>query len=224
MFEIYEKKMSYTDTIVGYIKAAVEIIPSIGPMLRSVKFEDYLPLTEIYNHITQQNFSGDEILSWGINYISNLTNNNIFICIRGRIIAERLRLTTKKNSKKRILFLELEHKFSKLKWNMNMTLDELCIFTNEFEKLYPLIEKSFDNFSQIPTPPEENASFREKEDYKNLCILYETDVNVYKNLIIDLIFFTQSQYDNYESNEEIEKYKSVIIDLFGKICLNNDDE
>ena len=55
-------------------------------MLRCVKFEDYLPLTEIYNHISQKLLSGDEILSWIIDYISNLANNNIFVCVRGRIL------------------------------------------------------------------------------------------------------------------------------------------
>ena len=216
--------MSYTDTIVGYIKAAVEIIPSIGPMLRSVKFDDYLPLTEIYNHISQQIVSGDEILNWFINYISNLANNNIFICIRGRIISERLRLTAKKHSRKRILFLELEHKFSKLKWNMNMSVEELCTFTIEFKNIYNLIEQSFENISQKPIQLQENPTFKEREDYKSLCNIYQTDVNVYRNLMIDLIFFTLSQYDYHESNETLEQCKLITIDLFGKICMNSDEE
>ena len=212
--------MSYTDTIVGYIKAAVEIIPTIGPMLRCLKFEDYLPLTEMYNHISQKLLSGDEILSWIIDYISNLANNNIFVCVRGRILAERLRLTAKKHSKKRMLFLELEHKFSKLKWSMNMTVEELRTFTIEFEKLCDLIEQSIENISQKPKElPSGEVSFRERDEYKSLSNIYETDVNVYRNLIIDLIFFTQSQYDKYENNED---YKLKMSNIFAKICLDEE--
>lgn len=222
--------MSYTDKIFEFIKGAVEIIPSIGPMLRAVNFEDYLPIGEIFNYMTQKFVSGDGVFNSIVDYISSLSNNNIFTCIRARIIAERLRLTTLKSSKKRLLFLELEHKFSKLKWSMNMTIEELNEFTIEFEKIYYLIEKSFEDISEKPkeiqkdTIPNEFI-FHEEQKYKTLYNFYETDLNVYKNLMIDLVFFTKSQYENYKDNDN-NKYKDKIIEIFSKICLeyNEDNE
>jgi len=212
--------MSYTDLVICYIKAIVEIVPTIGPMLRCIKLEDYLPLTELFSNITKKIVSGDEILNTIVNYFSDLANNNIFICIRARIIAERLRLTTRKHSEKRMLFLELEHKFSKLRWRTNMNSNELYKFTVEFNKIYNLIEQSIKNISEQPNNLMDPASEEEIIKYRNIYGIYQTDVNVYKNLLIDLLFFTKSQYDNRDTNDinYISGYP-IITDLLEKICL-----
>lgn len=209
--------MSYVEAVVGWVKAVIEIIPMIGPMLRTIKYDDYASLVELFKNVQFTVNSPEEIPNMLIDSVNKLTNNNIFTCIKGRIIAERLRLTAMKHSRKRITFLELDNKFSKLNWNSNMSIEDLYKFTLEINKLYPLIVESINNISDKPAQQTDMNSI-ELINYNRLLNIYQTDVNVYKNLLIDLIFLTKCQYDN---NHENHPGYTIITNIFANLTSEN---